>query len=736
MRKLFEPPASHHSKTALRSSHDKRSWIDVLFNRHKNKNTHHTSPSFYNNKSLSDTATSIMNIGKMQLSFSIFLFIFLLIFIIFLIVPKYIDDKEPEIDKIYYTISHDFLKIDTQFKKITDTLSEDDKNPDATKLSKKTSSALQTLMQKYPFFDMFYLVDMLQIDLDDIPEVTLHDFRISPLKNTAELDDTYMRNVSKEINHIIKEHPNSIQNSTKNNTGGFAYFKTLKETSAYYIMPIIDNKFVFIRINQQDFSTHYATDDFIPYFKNKTLDTQDTSVKKLSFDYIKNISHLILNKKEHAFSYFEIFLVCLDISLFFILSFSAVFGYRALCHYNIGLYQLKLLNDELKRVHKNKNSHDMRMQYLIESTNLVPWTADPQENIFTYIGPQITSITGGSYENWTTPGYWLSHVHQDDRDIFFKALNKVKHEMYVSIEYRIYNDYGDIVWLRNTLSKISYQDSDNAEEKTMLQGFMTDITSDKKVFENIEKARLAAEKASNMKSNFLASMSHELRTPLNSIIGFADIIRSIPHNNETIYVKEYSENILLSGKHLLDLINDILDYSKIEAGEFQINVEPTLIADIFKSCQTLIQNRADNASISLLIQPIDNSMYVNADHVRIKQVLINLLTNAIKFNRPNGKVALSYEFSTNGEFILKITDTGIGMKPEDLKLALEKFRQVDSGKNRHQEGTGLGLSISKSLVELHGGTLSLTSIYGKGTQVVLTFPPKIIYKHNHNKSSL
>jgi signal transduction histidine kinase len=728
MRKLFEPPASHHSKTTLRSSSGKRSWIDVLFNRHKNNNAYHISSVFYNTKSLSDDATSIMNIGKRQLSLGIFLFIFLFFYIVVFIVQKYTDNEPSKIDTVYSTINHDFFTIDKQFKKIADTFNEDDKNPDATSLSKKTSFAIQTLMGKYPFFDVFYLVDVFQIDLNDAPKVTLYDFRINPLKNTDKLDDTYTHTVSKEINQIIKEHPNI--------KGGFLYFKTLKEKSAYYVMPIIENKFVFIRINQQDFSNHYTTDEFIPYFKNTPLETQNTSVKKISFNYIKNISHLILNKKEHSFSYFDFFVLCLDFGLLGILSFASIIGYRALCHYNIGLHKIKLLDNELKRVYKNKNSHDMRMQYLVESTNLVPWTADPQENIFTYVGSQITSITGGSYENWTTPGFWLSHVHKDDRDIFFKALNKVKNEMYVTIEYRIYNDYGDIIWLRNTLSKISYHDTDIEAEKTMLQGFMTDITSDKKVFENIEKARLAAEKASNMKSNFLASMSHELRTPLNSIIGFADIIRSIPHNNENIYVKEYSENILLSGKHLLDLINDILDYSKIEAGEFQINIEPTLIADIFKSCQTLIQNRADNAKIALLIQPIDNSIYINADHVRIKQVLINLLTNAIKFNRPNGKVALSYEISADGNLILKVTDTGIGMKPDDLKIALEKFRQVDSDKNRHQEGTGLGLSISKSLVELHGGTLSLTSIYGKGTQVVLTFPPEIIYTHTHNTSSL
>ena len=338
-------------------------------------------------------------------------------------------------------------------------------------------------------------------------------------------------------------------------------------------------------------------------------------------------------------------------------------------------------------------------------------------------------------ENWTTPGFWVSHVHKDDRDDFFKAINKIKNGLYVTAEYRIHNNYGDIIWLRNTISQVSHQDINSTEEKKMLQGFITDITDQKKLLETLETARKTAEKASRMKSNFLASMSHELRTPLNSIIGFADIIQSIPQNNDNKFITEYAENILLSGKHLLDLINDILDYIKIEAGEFEINIEPTPIADIFKACQTLLQNRAKDANVTLIIQSMSDDIYMNADPIRIKQVLINLLTNAIKFNIPNGKVALSHEINNNKELILKVTDTGIGMKPEDLKIALEKFRQVDSSKNRHQEGTGLGLSISKSLVELHGGVLTINSIHGKGTQVILTFPPTMIYKHNKNQAS-
>jgi signal transduction histidine kinase len=409
----------------------------------------------------------------------------------------------------------------------------------------------------------------------------------------------------------------------------------------------------------------------------------------------------------------------------------AIAWYRSVCNYYIGQTKITLLNNQLKLINKNRSGSENRTQHLIESSNLVPWTADPENHTFTYIGEQIVDMTGIAYETWVTSGFWLSHIYEDDRHILFKAINDIKSQRYVTIEYRIYGNNGDIMWLRNTISKSSYYSAEEEEAgRIIFQGFLTDITDQKRVFETLENARLTAEKASQMKSNFLASMSHELRTPLNSIIGFADIIRTIKLENNEKNIKEYSENILFSGKHLLDLINDILDYSKIEAGEFEIRLEPTPVADIFKACQKLLQNRAETSNISLFFKIPDDSLVINVDPVRIKQVLINLISNAIKFNRPNGKVALVYEINEEQELIFKVTDTGIGMKPEDLKVALEKFRQVDAARSRNQEGTGLGLSISKSLIELHGGTLSIKSIYGKGTQVSIIFPPHIIYIHN------
>jgi two-component system cell cycle sensor histidine kinase PleC len=236
-----------------------------------------------------------------------------------------------------------------------------------------------------------------------------------------------------------------------------------------------------------------------------------------------------------------------------------------------------------------------------------------------------------------------------------------------------------------------------------------------------------------MKSNFLASMSHELRTPLNSIIGFSEIIYSLTLNQkESHNIDEYSKNILESAKHLLHLINDILDYSKIEAGEFVVHKEPALILDIFNSCQILLQERAKQFNLSLIIKTPPDDLYLDIDAIRIKQVLINLLTNAIKFNRANGKIALTWQINDNNEVVLSIIDTGIGMKQEDVQHAFDKFRQIDGSRNRYQEGTGLGLSISKSLVELHGGRLEINSVYGKGTKVSIILPSSVIYKDNDN----
>jgi len=243
---------------------------------------------------------------------------------------------------------------------------------------------------------------------------------------------------------------------------------------------------------------------------------------------------------------------------------------------------------------------------------------------------------------------------------------------------------------------------------------------------NLHQAFEAAAAGSQAKSQFLATMSHELRTPLNAIIGFSEIMANEvfgPHANARY--KEYSGSIQASGNHLLGLINDILDFSKIDAGRLELQESVVDIGDIVTSVLQMTQGQAEAAGVRLLSPTTTPLPPVCADERRLRQVLLNLLSNAIKFTPRGGEVRIIAELR-NGGIAISVTDTGIGIAPEDIPRALERFGQIDSRLSRKYEGTGLGLPLSKGLMELHGGTLDLTSVVGVGSTVTITLPPRRI----------
>jgi len=235
------------------------------------------------------------------------------------------------------------------------------------------------------------------------------------------------------------------------------------------------------------------------------------------------------------------------------------------------------------------------------------------------------------------------------------------------------------------------------------------------------------ETANRAKSDFLANMSHELRTPLNAIIGFSNILRTEmfgPLANAK--QKEYIEDIHHSGEHLLELINDILDVSALEAGKLQLNEEPLDLGAVIDLTWRLVGTRAEDKGV-LLRQNVPSALsWLHADERRIKQILLNLLTNAIKFTPKGGEVALNAQCSakSNGTrtISLSVTDTGIGMDEHDVAKAMTQFGQVDSVFSRTEEGTGLGLPLTKGLVELHDGRMEIESEKGHGTRITVHFP--------------
>ena len=237
-------------------------------------------------------------------------------------------------------------------------------------------------------------------------------------------------------------------------------------------------------------------------------------------------------------------------------------------------------------------------------------------------------------------------------------------------------------------------------------------------------ARDEAECASRAKSHFLASMSHELRTPLNAIIGFSEILKTEAFGPVgTPRYAEYAGDIFASGQHLLSLVNDILDLSKIEAGveHLKTNNQIDLVAKI-RAVHRAMSVIADRQGVQLVARLPAESVPILANKRMMTQVLMNLISNAIKFSQTGGTVTVSLKHCENRDVVIEVADTGLGMTEQEAELALQPFSQIDSHHSRKHEGTGLGLPLTKAMVELHGGRLSIASKPGSGTTVRITIP--------------
>ncbi|NNG03415.1 MAG: hypothetical protein HKM95_04860 [Inquilinus sp.] len=237
-------------------------------------------------------------------------------------------------------------------------------------------------------------------------------------------------------------------------------------------------------------------------------------------------------------------------------------------------------------------------------------------------------------------------------------------------------------------------------------------------------AMLGAEAASKAKSEFLAKMSHELRTPLNAIIGFSDLLADELTVRDASKLHSYGQDINVAGRHLLNVINDILDIAKIEAGHIEMRDDTIDLRRCIESCLTFVAGDAERFGLDLRSQIVDDLPALRGDEVRVRQILLNLLSNAIKFTPENGKVLVSAATDDDGGLLVTIRDTGVGMDKEDVRDALVPFVQLESEFSRRYPGTGLGLPLSKALIELHGGTLVIDSTSGVGTRVAVCFPAK------------
>jgi two-component system cell cycle sensor histidine kinase PleC len=242
---------------------------------------------------------------------------------------------------------------------------------------------------------------------------------------------------------------------------------------------------------------------------------------------------------------------------------------------------------------------------------------------------------------------------------------------------------------------------------------------------NSDLARRRAEEANLAKSRFLATMSHELRTPLNAILGFSEVMKAELFGAHKVpSYKEYSNDIHISGQHLLTLINEILDLSRVEAGRYELKAEPVALNHIMDDCRHLMALRAKKRDINVSESSEPELPRIWADERAVRQVALNLLSNAIKFTPPGGTVTIKVGWTSAGGQYFSVKDTGPGIPEEEIPIVMSSFGRGSLAQKNADEGSGLGLPIVKGLVELHGGTFTLKSIVREGTEVIVVFPPE------------
>lgn len=341
------------------------------------------------------------------------------------------------------------------------------------------------------------------------------------------------------------------------------------------------------------------------------------------------------------------------------------------------------------------------------------------DSAYSYCSPSVLRLLGFRAEELIGMKM-LELVHDDDRERTGAELRKAFDiGQSPRVTYRMRRKDDSFIWYESSARAIPSPHGGPPEEVVVVS---RDVTERYNAELDLQAARERAEAASRTKSRFLANMSHELRTPLNAIIGFSDILlQELFGPIGTPRYKEYAQLINESGQLLLDLISDILDMSKIEAGKYELHVEELDAGEIVRACVRLMEGRANEHGVTLeTIAPQAVSL-VRADKRAVKQILLNLLSNAIKFTPNGGAVRVRAEIK-GGQFEITVTDTGVGIPPEDLPRIGRPFEQVSADANLAKAGTGLGLALVKSLAQLHGGSLRIDSVVGQGTTVLVTLP--------------
>jgi PAS domain S-box-containing protein len=373
---------------------------------------------------------------------------------------------------------------------------------------------------------------------------------------------------------------------------------------------------------------------------------------------------------------------------------------------------------------------------LIDHIPDVVWTADLNRDLL-YISGNAVKVLGYSAEELLERNgqLWLDRIHPQDS----KQVHQAYQRLFSSgdkfdVEYQIRRKDGQWIWLHDRALTTQPR-----EGIMCADGIFLDVTQRRLAETALQQTKEAAESANLAKSQFLANMSHELRTPLNAIIGFSEILSDKTFGDLNARQLKYSHNILSSGRHLLQLINDILDLAKVEAGRVELTRHSFAITKALHEVQAIVKTLANKKGLSLEFEVGPNLPLLHADEAKFKQIMYNLLSNAVKFTPDGGRVNVTAAFQTEANGDLRpasgialpgealrvaVRDTGIGIQARDQERVFKEFEQVDSSYGRRQQGTGLGLALTKRLVEMHGGRIWVESegIEGKGSIFTFLIP--------------
>jgi PAS domain S-box-containing protein len=402
----------------------------------------------------------------------------------------------------------------------------------------------------------------------------------------------------------------------------------------------------------------------------------------------------------------------------------------------------KQVEEERKKLDQRVRDQHFYTRSLIESNVDALMTTDPR-GIITDVNKQTEALTGCTRDELIGAPF---KDYFTDPDRAEAGINRVLNEGTV-------RNFELTARARNgQLTVVSYNATTFHDRDRILQGVFAaarDVTELKRFEQTLQQKNIELEAASRMKSEFLANMSHELRTPLNAIIGFSEVLRDGLAGDMTDQQREFIGDICGSGKHLLSLINDILDLSKVEAGKMTLDLEPVEVSSFLESSLSIIREKASARRIRVVMDEAPGVGTIQADARKVKQILYNLLSNAVKFTNEGGEVLLracrvpravvgapsgawqgrSVALADNefSDFLeVSVTDSGIGISGDGLARLFQPFSQVDSGLARKFEGTGLGLAMVKLLAELHGGTVAVASAVGRGSRFTVWLPVRTV----------